>query len=392
MVIKPMIRSNICMNAHPQGCHNEILDQISYVEKQGKFKGPKNVLVIGASTGYGLASRIVAAFGASAHTFGVSFEREPSGKRTGTMGYYSNQSLEFEAKKAGLVAESINGDAFSHETRVQTVEKLSGLPGKVDLVVYSLASPLRKDPDSETTFRSVLKPIGGTSYVAKSINPQNGEVSEVSIEAANGDEIEQTIRVMGGDDWKLWIDALKKGGILADTFKTVAYSYIGPQVTQPVYRDGTIGRAKAHLEETAVLLNKELATVGGEAYVSVNKAVVTRASAVIPVVPLYLSLLFKIMTEKGIHEGCIEQMQRLFTDVLYGGNLRTDDKGRIRMDDRELREDVQSEINALWPRVNSQTISELGDLDAYNREFLHLHGFGREEIDYEADISPELQL
>jgi enoyl-[acyl-carrier protein] reductase/trans-2-enoyl-CoA reductase (NAD+) len=391
MVIKPMIRSNMCMNAHPVGCQKEVLDQIGYVRSQKPIGGLQNVLIIGASTGYGLASRIVAAFGAKANTFGVSFEREPSGKRTGTMGYYSNQALEAEAKKAGLIAESINGDAFSHEIKADTIARVRELFGKVDLVVYSLASPVRKDPDSETTFRSVLKPIGQT-YTAKSINPQTGEISEVTIEPANDDELADTVRVMGGDDWKLWMDALAQADVLADGVKTVAYSYIGPEVTRAVYRDGTIGKAKEHLERTAGELRKSLSGLHGEAYVSVNKALVTRASAVIPVVPLYLSLLFKVMKEKGIHEGCIEQMYRLFSHRLYGADAQVDDQGRIRMDDWELRDDVQSAVDELWPQVNSENVFQLADLDGYNRDFLAIHGFGREDIDYEADIDTELAV
>jgi enoyl-[acyl-carrier protein] reductase/trans-2-enoyl-CoA reductase (NAD+) len=391
MVIKPMIRSNMCMNAHPVGCQKEVLDQISYVKSKSAVDGPKNVLIIGASTGYGLASRIVAAFGASANTFGVSFEREPSGKRTGTMGYYSNQALEAEAKKAGLVAESINGDAFSHEIKDETIARVKELFGTVDLVVYSLASPVRKDPDSDTVFRSVLKPIGQT-YTAKSINPQTAEIAEVSIDPANEEELADTIRVMGGDDWKLWMGALIKAGVLSEGVKTVAYSYIGPEVTRAVYRDGTIGKAKEHLEQTAGELAQALAPLGGEAYVSVNKALVTRASAVIPVVPLYLSLLFKVMKQKDIHEGTIEQMYRLFSQRLYGADLQLDDKGRIRMDDWELREDVQSAVDQLWPQVTSDNVRELGDLDGYNRDFLGIHGFGRDDIDYEADIDTELAL
>jgi enoyl-[acyl-carrier protein] reductase/trans-2-enoyl-CoA reductase (NAD+) len=391
MVIKPMIRSNMCMNAHPVGCQKEVLDQISYVKSKSGVDGPKNVLIIGASTGYGLASRIVAAFGASANTFGVSFEREPSGKRTGTMGYYSNQALEAEAKKAGLVAESINGDAFSHEIKDETIARVKELFGTVDLVVYSLASPVRKDPDSDTVFRSVLKPIGQT-YTAKSINPQTAEIAEVSIDPANEEELADTIRVMGGDDWKLWMGALIKAGVLSEGVKTVAYSYIGPEVTRAVYRDGTIGKAKEHLEQTAGELAQALAPLGGEAYVSVNKALVTRASAVIPVVPLYLSLLFKVMKQKDLHEGTIEQMYRLFSQRLYGADLQLDDKGRIRMDDWELREDVQSAVDQLWPQVTSDNVRELGDLDGYNRDFLGIHGFGRDDIDYEADIDTELAL
>ena len=388
MIIKPMIRSNMCMNAHPIGSHKEVLDQISYVQKQPKISGPKNVLIIGASTGYGLASRIVATFGAGANTFGVSFEREASEKRTGTSGYYNNRSVECEAGSAGLVAESLNGDAFSHEIKWETVTKIKELFGQVDMVIYSLASPVRKDPNSDNTFRSVLKPIG-QQFAAKSINPQTGEIGEVSVESASEQEIEDTIRVMGGDDWILWLDALQKGGVLAQGVITLAYSYIGPEVTRPVYRDGTIGRAKTHLEATAAKLNVSLKPLGGRAFVSVNKAVVTRASAVIPVVPLYLSLLFKVMKERRTHEDCIEQIYRLFGDRLFGDGPKLDERGRIRMDDWELDDEVQASVTALWSQVNSENIRELGDLEGYNTKFLQIHGFGREDVDYEVDIDPE---
>lgn len=386
-----MIRSNMCMNAHPVGCQKEVQEQISYVTSQKPVDGPKKVLVIGASTGYGLASRIVAAFGAGAATFGVSFEREPSEKRTGTMGYYSDQVFQAEAKKAGLVAESLNADAFSHETKAEVVARIKELFGQVDLVVYSLASPVRKDPDSDTVFRSVLKPIGQT-YTAKSINPQSGEISEVTIDPCEPEEIEDTIKVMGGDDWKLWMNALKNGGVLAPGVTTVAYSYIGPEVTRAVYRDGTIGKAKEHLEASAEEIGATLAELNAKAYVSVNKALVTRASAVIPVVPLYLSLLFRVMKEKGIHEGCIEQMYRLFSDRLYSGDPKLDEKGRIRMDDWELREDVQQAVDDLWPQVTSENVAQLSDLEGYNRDFLAIHGFGREDVDYQADIDTQLSL
>ena len=391
MVIKPMIRSNVCMNAHPLGSYKEVLDQISYVKGRPKINGPKNVLIIGSSTGYGLASRIVAGFGAGANTFGIAFEREPSGKRTGTSGYYNNKGLEAEARAAGLIAEGINGDAFSHETKAETVQKVKELFGTVDLVVYSLASPVRKDPDSDTTFRSVLKPIG-KSYTAKSINPQTGEISEVTIEPASDEEIEGTIGVMGGDDWTLWMEALQKGGVLSKGVLTVAYSYIGPKVTQAVYRDGTIGKAKSHLEAAARQITEGLSAVDGRALVSVNKALVTRASAVIPVVPLYLSLLFKIMKARGTHERCIEQMHRLFSDRLYGADMKLDTEGRIRMDDWELDTEVQQQINDLWPRVNSDNIHELGDIAGYNADFHRIHGFGRDDVDYEADTDPELTV
>lgn len=390
MVIKPMIRNNICMNAHPDGCEKDVLDQIAYVRSKGAVgggKGPKRALVIGSSTGFGLASRITLAYSFGASTLGVAFEREAAEKRTATMGWYNTVAFEKQAKADGLYAESLNGDAFSNEVKQQVIDKIRKDLGTVDLVVYSLASPVRTDPASGETYRSVLKPIG-EQFTAKSINPETGEIREFSIEPASQEEIDNTVKVMGGEDWELWIDALQSAGLLAEGAKTVAYSYIGPDVTKEVYRDGTIGKAKEHLEKSAAGITKKLGAIGGEARVSVNKALVTRASAVIPVVPLYLALLFKIMKAKGIHEGCIEQMHRLFTAKLYVDKVPTDADGRIRMDDWELREDVQAEIGKLWPQVTSENISQLGDLAGYHDDFLRLHGFGRPDIDYDADVDP----
>lgn len=390
MVIKPMIRNNICMNAHPDGCEKDVLDQIAYVRSKGAVgggKGPKRALVIGSSTGFGLASRITLAYSFGASTLGVAFEREAAEKRTATMGWYNTVAFEKQAKADGLYAESLNGDAFSNEVKQQVIDKIRKDLGTVDLVVYSLASPVRTDPSSGETYRSVLKPIG-EQFTAKSINPETGEIREFSIEPASQEEIDNTVKVMGGEDWELWIDALQSAGLLAEGAKTVAYSYIGPDVTKEVYRDGTIGKAKEHLEKSAAGITKKLGAIGGEARVSVNKALVTRASAVIPVVPLYLALLFKIMKAKGIHEGCIEQMHRLFTAKLYVDKVPTDADGRIRMDDWELREDVQAEIGKLWPQVTSENISQLGDLAGYHDDFLRLHGFGRPDIDYDADVDP----
>ncbi|NCN04378.1 MAG: trans-2-enoyl-CoA reductase family protein [Spirochaetales bacterium] len=389
MVIKPMIRSNICMNAHPVGCEKEVQDQIVYLKKQPKLiNGPKKVLIIGSSTGYGLASRISVAYGSGAQTLGVAFEREASEKRTASMGWYNTIAFEAQAKVDGLYAESINGDAFGNEIKAETVAKLKADLGQVDLVVYSLASPVRTDPATGIQYKSVLKPIG-ESFEAKSMNPETGEIKEFSIEPASEDEVVHTIKVMGGEDWKLWIQALLKAGVLAPGAKTVAYSYIGPEVTRAVYRDGTIGKAKEDLEHTAASLTALLKRVEGQAFVSVNKALVTRASAVIPVVPLYLALLFQVMKKEGIHEGCIEQMYRLFSQRLYAGKtVPTDDQGRIRLDDWELREDVQAKVNKLWTQVNSANIGELGDVEGYHDDFLRIHGFGRPDIDYDAEVDP----
>lgn len=390
MIIKPMIRNNICMNAHPEGCRRDVLDQIAYVQRQGPVEnGPKRALIIGGSTGYGLASRIVAGFGSGAKTLSVSFEKEPSEKRPGTMGWYNTASYEQEAAKAGLYAKSLNGDAFSNEMKQQVIQTIKDDLGDVDLVVYSLASPVRTDPQSGDVYRSVLKPIG-SAFSAKSINPQTGEIKEFSIEPASDEEVEQTVKVMGGEDWILWMSALKQAGVLAKGVQTVAYSYIGPEVTRAVYRDGTIGKAKEHLERSAGEITQTLSDIQGEAYVSVNKALVTRASAVIPVVPLYLALLFKVMKEKGIHEGCIEQMDRLFRDRLGKKPVPVDEEGRIRMDDWEMRQDVQNRVNELWPQVTSESIRELGDLEGYNQDFLAIHGFGRADVNYDEDVSTVL--
>lgn len=388
MIIQPKVRNNLCMNAHPAGCAAEVNKQIEYVKSKGSFPGPKNALVIGSSTGYGLASRIALAFGAGASTLGVFFEKESSEKRPGTPGFYNNRTFEESARKEGLKAESINGDAFSHEVKSRVIELLKKEFGKVDCVIYSLASPVRVDPDTGEMYRSVLKPLKGT-YTAKAVNAMTGEVSQATIEPATPEEAAATVKVMGGEDWKLWIKALKEADLLAEGVTTVAYSYIGPKITYPVYREGTIGKAKEDLEATASVLSSELASLGGSAYVSVNKALVTRASAVIPVVPLYMALLYKVMKEKGVHEGCIEQIQRLFSERLVPGTeVETDEKGLIRIDDLEMREDVQSAVMALWNQVDSGNLSELGDMEGYKSDFLRLHGFDVPGIDYDADISP----
>lgn len=381
-----MIRNNICMNAHPEGLRLHVKEQIEYVKKQKPFKGPQHVLIIGGSAGYGLASRIALAFGAGSGTLSVAYEKPASEKRTATVGWYASETFVEEARKAGLVAENIYGDAFSNEVKEQAIQKIKELFGTVDLVVYSLASGVRTDPKTGVQYRSVLKPIG-TTYHAKSVNPLTGELQEVDIAPAAPEEIEPTVKVMGGEDWELWIDALSTAGVLAKGVVTLAYSYIGPELTRAVYRDGTIGKAKEHLEATAKVLSKKLASLQGKAYISVNKAVVTRASAVIPVVPLYLAILFKVMKEKGLHEGCIEQMYRLFAEKLYGGGeVPLDGEGRIRMDDWEMREDVQAEVDRRWKLVNQENLRQLADLEQYTQDFLHLHGFGFPEVDYEKDV------
>lgn len=388
MIIQPKIRNNICLNSHPAGCEAEVKKQIDYVKKQGLHEGPKNVLVIGASTGYGLASRITAAFGYSANTIGISFEKEATPTRPGTPGWYNNRSFDKEAQKAGLISKSLNGDAFSHALKKETAELVKKELGKVDLVIYSLASGVRPDPDTGEMYRSVLKPMKET-YTAKSVDFMTGEINQISIEPANEDEAAATVKVMGGEDWKLWIKALKDADVLASDIQTIAYSYIGPKLTFPVYREGTIGRAKEDLENTVFELTDFLKDLSGKAYVSVNKALVTRASAVIPVVPLYISLLYKIMKEMNIHEGCIEQCYRLFNSFLYSGSSpAVDDKGRIRIDNWEMREDVQEKVEEIWANLSSDNIEDYCDLDGYRSDFLKLHGFGVESIDYNAEIEP----
>jgi enoyl-[acyl-carrier protein] reductase/trans-2-enoyl-CoA reductase (NAD+) len=388
LIIKPKTRGFICTTAHPLGCAHQVLEQINYVKSQKPIQGPKKVLVIGASTGYGLASRITATFGAGADTIGVFFERSASEGRTATAGWYNTVEFEKQARESGYLAESINGDAFSNDIKQQTIDLIRTKLGQVDMVVYSLASPRRTHPNTGEVFASVLKPLGGT-YSNKTVNFHTGEVTDVTIEAANEDEIRQTVAVMGGEDWEMWIHALQEAGVLADGATTLAYSYIGPAITQAVYREGTIGKAKDHLEATALSLNKELQASGGRAFVSVNKALVTQSSSAIPVVPLYISLLYKVMKEKGLHEGCIEQMYRLFSNQLYNGNKAVvDEKGRIRVDDWEMRNDVQEEVDVLWAKVSTDNLAEISDIEGYRKEFFKLFGFEINSIDYEADVTP----
>jgi enoyl-[acyl-carrier protein] reductase/trans-2-enoyl-CoA reductase (NAD+) len=388
LIIKPKVRGFICTTAHPVGCAYQVQEQVNYVKSQNPIEGPKKVLVIGASTGYGLASRIAATFGAGADTIGVFFERPASDDRTASAGWYNTVEFEKQAREAGYFAESINGDAFSDEIKQQTIDLIRANMGQVDMVVYSLASPRRTHPKTGEVFSSVLKPLGGT-YSNKTVNFHSGEVTEVTIEAANEEEIRQTVAVMGGEDWEMWIHALQEAGVLADGATTLAYSYIGPEITQAVYREGTIGRAKDHLEATALSLNSQLQATGGRAYVSVNKALVTQSSSAIPVVPLYISLLFKVMKEKGLHEGCIEQMYRLFSDQLFNGNkAAVDEKGRIRVDDWEMRSDVQNEVDALWNMVSTDNLREVSDIEGYREDFFKLFGFEIDSIDYEVDVTP----
>ena len=392
MIIEPRMRGFICLTAHPSGCEQGVLNQINYVKSKGQIKGPKNVLVIGASTGFGLASRITSAFGSNASTIGVFFEKEPQEGKTASPGWYNSVAFQNEAKKAGLYAKSINGDAFSNEVKTKTIDLIKADLGKIDLIIYSLASPVRTHPVTGVLHRSVLKPIGG-NFTNKTVDFHTGVVTNVSIDPCNDEDIENTVAVMGGEDWEMWMDALIDADVLSDKVMTVAYSYIGPSLTEAVYRKGTIGKAKDHLEATAFKISDKLKSKNGKAYVSVNKALVTQASSAIPVIPLYISLLYKTMKEKGIHEGCIEQIQRLFQDRLYSNKeIPTDEKGRIRIDDWEMREDVQSEIAELWLKATTETLPELGDLKGYKSDFSNLFGFGYPEVNYLDEVNENVPM
>ena len=392
MIIEPRMRGFICLTAHPKGCEQNVKNQIEYVTSKGKIDGAKKVLVIGASTGFGLASRITSAFGSDAATIGVFFEKEPSEGKTASPGWYNSAAFEVEATKAGLYAKSINGDAFSNEVKNQAIGMIKADLGQVDLVIYSLASPVRQHPTSGVLHRSTLKPIG-TTFTNKTVDFHTGNVTQVSIEPATQEDIDNTVVVMGGEDWAMWMNALKSAGVLAPGAKTIAYSYIGPEVTEAVYRKGTIGRAKDHLEATAFEITKQLSDLDGKAYVSVNKALVTQASSAIPVIPLYISLLYKIMKAEGIHEGCIEQIQRLYQQRLFSGNaVPTDEQGRIRIDDWEMRSDVQERIAKLWIESTTESLVELGDLAGYKQDFLNLFGFGFEGVDYLVDANEMVQV
>ncbi|MBE8724139.1 enoyl-ACP reductase FabV [Flavobacterium hungaricum] len=392
MIIEPRMRGFICLTAHPEGCAQNVKNQIDYVKSKGQIAGAKKVLVIGASTGFGLASRITSAFGSGAATIGVFFEKPPVEGKTASPGWYNSAAFEVEANKAGLYAKSINGDAFSNEIKRETLDLIKADLGQVDLIIYSLASPVRTNPNTGVTHRSVLKPIGQT-FTNKTVDFHTGKVSDVSIAPANEEDIENTVAVMGGEDWAMWIDALKNENLLAEGATTVAYSYIGPSLTEAVYRKGTIGRAKDHLEATAFTISDSLESLGGKAYVSVNKALVTQASSAIPVIPLYISLLYKIMKEEGIHEGCIEQIQRLFEDRLYNGSeVPVDEKGRIRIDDWEMREDVQAKVAKLWLEATTETLPEIGDLAGYRSDFLNLFGFEFAGVDYNADTNEVVEI
>ncbi len=391
MIISPRVRGFICTNAHPIGCAENVAQQIDYIKAQNVDNtdgAPKNVLVIGSSTGYGLASRITAAYGYGAKTLGLFFEKPPTAKRTASAGFYNSAAFEAQARADGLFAKSINGDAFSNEAKTQAIDIIKNeMGGKVDLVVYSLASPRRVDPTDGETYMSTLKPVG-QAYTAKNLNTDTQIVDEITCEPATEKEIADTVKVMGGEDWALWIDALHDAGVLEEGTKTVAYTYIGDKLTKPIYGHATIGIAKEHLDVTAAALNSRHSV---DARVSVLKAVVTQASSAIPVMPLYLSILFKEMKAAGTHEGCIEQLNRLFKECIYSASPRLDDENRFRVDELELLPEMQAKVEAIWPQVTTENLNELSDFDAYKSEFLRLFGFGIDGVDYDADVSLMLE-
>lgn len=395
MIIKPKIRGFICTTTHPVGCEANVKEQIDYTKAQGPIaNAPKRVLVVGASSGYGLSSRIAAAFGGGAATIGVFFEKPGTEKKPGTAGWYNSAAFDKFAKQEGLYSKSLNGDAFSHEAKQKTIDLIKQDLGQIDMVVYSLASPVRKLPDSGELVRSSLKPIGET-YTSTAVDTNKDQLIEASVEPATEQEIQDTVTVMGGEDWELWINALNDAGVLAEGCKTVAYSYIGTALTWPIYWEGALGKAKMDLDRAANELNQTLAAKGGSANVAVLKSVVTQASSAIPVMPLYIAMVFKKMREEGVHEGCMEQIYRMFTQRLYqadGSEPAVDSERRLRLDDLELREDIQQHCRDLWPQITTENLTELTDYNEYKAEFLKLFGFGVDGVDYDADVNPLVEF
>lgn len=391
MIIKPKVRGFICINAHPAGCAANVKTQINYIKEQGAIAGgPKKVLVIGSSTGYGLASRISAAFGSGADTLGICFEKPGTERKTGSAGFYNAVAFDRAASEAGLYAKTINGDAFSNEIKEKAIAEIKATMGKVDLVVYSLASPRRTDPNTGETYNSVLKPIG-KSYTSKNLNTDTLKITDITIESASDDEIANTVKVMGGEDWEMWIDALQSADALAEGCKTVSYTYLGDKLTWPIYGKATIGKAKEDLDRASKSLNTKLEALNGQANVAVLKALVTQASSAIPVMPLYLSILYKVMKEEGTHEGCIEQAFRLFTEGLYTDSPRLDNDNRFRMDNLELKTETQAKVEKLWDEVTEENLLKITDFNGHHSAFLNLFGFESEGVDYEADISPLIE-
>jgi enoyl-[acyl-carrier protein] reductase/trans-2-enoyl-CoA reductase (NAD+) len=395
MIIKPKIRGFICTTTHPVGCEKNMQAQIEYTKQQGKIvNGPKRVLVIGSSAGYGMSSRVAAAYGSDASTIGVFFEKPATEKKPGSAGWYNSAAFEKQAKADGLYAKSINGDAFSHEIKAKVVELIKQDLGQIDAIIYSVAAPVRKLPDTGEVIRSSLKPIGET-YVSTAIDTNKDVIINATVEPATEEEVADTVTVMGGQDWELWLSALGEAGVLAEGVKTVAYSYIGTELTWPIYWDGALGKAKLDLDRASTAIQAQLAPLNGEAYVSVQKSVVTQASSAIPVMPLYISMVFKIMKEKGLHEGCMEQIYRLFTTQLYkqdGSAPETDQARRLRLDDWELRDDVQQACKELWPKITTENLFELTDYKEYKEEFVQLFGFGIDGVDYDADVDTVVEF
>lgn len=392
MIITPKIRGFICTTTHPTGCEANVREQIAKTQAQGKIEnGPKRVLVIGASSGYGLSSRVTAAFGAGAATIGVFFEKAGTDRKPGTAGWYNAASFDALAHQAGLYSKSLNGDAFSNEAKQQTIDLIKEDLGQIDLVIYSLASPVRKMPETGELVRSALKPIGET-YRSTAIDTNKDLIIEAEVEPATEEEVEATVKVMGGQDWELWVNTLADAGVLAEGCKTVAYSYIGTDITWPIYWHGALGKAKQDLDRAASELDARLKQMGGQANVAVLKSVVTQASSAIPVMPLYLAMVFKIMRAQGLHEGCQEQIDRLFRTGLYGDSAQIDEGNRFRLDDWELRDDVQQACRDLWPQITTENLFEMTDYQLYKDEFLKLFGFGVAGVDYDADVNPEVSF
>ena len=391
MIITPKIRGFICTTAHPAGCEQNVKEQIAYTKAQGEISdGPKRVLVIGSSSGYGLASRITAAFGSGASTIGVFFEKPATEKRTGTAGWYNSAAFDRLAHEEGLYAKSLNGDAFSHDAKTKTIELIKQDLDQIDMVIYSLASPVRKLPDTGEVIRSVLKPIG-QPYKTTAVDTNKDALYEATVEPASDEEVANTVTVMGGQDWELWMAALSEAGVLADGCKAVAYSYIGTEITWPIYWEGALGEAKKDMDRAAHAIDNNLKAINGSANIAVLKSVVTQASSAIPVMPLYIAMSFKKMREEGIHEGCIEQISRMFRERLYktdGSVAEVDEDNRLRLDDWELRDDIQTYCKELWPQLTDDNLTELTDYRLYKDEFLKLFGFGVAGVYYEADVNP----
>jgi enoyl-[acyl-carrier protein] reductase/trans-2-enoyl-CoA reductase (NAD+) len=392
MIIKPRVRGFMCVTTHPTGCEANVKEQIDYIKSQGNIDDmPKRVLVIGSSTGYGLAARIAAAFGGGASTLGVFFEKEGTDRKPGTAGWYNSAAFHKFAEEDGLYAKSINGDAFTDELKQKAIETIKADMGQVDLVIYSLAAPRRQHPRTGEIHNSTLKPIG-KDVTLMGINTNKSEIQEFTLEAASQEDIDNTVAVMGGEDWQMWIDALDEAGVLADGAKTSAFTYIGEKVTWDLYWGGTIGRAKQDLDERVKAIRETMAAKGGDARVSVLKAVVTQASSAIPIMPLYLSLLFKVMKEEGTHEGCIEQLYRLYSECLYTDTPRLDDEGRARVDELELKPEIQKAVEEAWDSITTETIPTATDFEGYQAEFLRLFGFGIDGVDYDADVNPVVDI